>query len=312
MNTRAQIRWLPDGHRLHMQDGPIDLIVEAFGAAAEVEAAYRAACERFITVLDELCSELPFLRTALSGVVQNANSEDGPYPRSAVAQRMTAATLPYAAQHFITPMAAVAGAVADEILATMTTAAQLARAYVNDGGDIALHLTAGEKFVVGMVEHGIMQRPDCPSLFGTTTLEYSQPVRGIATSGWGGRSFSLGIADAVTVLADRAATADAAATIIANAVDLPGHPRIVRVPARELAPDSDLGKIPVTQAVGELTAMEINVALTRGVTTAESLLQRKLIHAAALCLQGETRVVGAAPEIAKLSVPSREGSLVHA
>jgi ApbE superfamily uncharacterized protein (UPF0280 family) len=306
MSTRAQIRWLPDGHRLHLQDGPIDLIVEGFGAAAEMESAYRAARERFTTILDELCSELPFLRTALSGVVQNANSEDGPHPRGAVAQRMSAATFPYAAQHFITPMAAVAGAVADEILTTMTAAAQLSRAYVNDGGDIALHLTTGEKFVVGMV-----QRPDRPSLFGATTLEFSQPVRGIATSGWRGRSFSLGIADAVTVLADRAATADAAATIIANAVDLPGHPRILRVPARELAPDSDLGEIPVTQAVGDLTAAEINEALTQGATTAESLLQRKLIYAAALCLQGETRVVGGVSEFTQI-VPSHEGSLVHA
>jgi hypothetical protein len=304
MSTRAQIRWLPDGHRLHLQDGPIDLIVEAFGAAAEMESAHHAACQRFTTVLDELCRELPFLRTALSGVVQNANSEDGPHPRGAVAQRMIAATLPYAAQHFITPMAAVAGAVADEILTTMTAAAQLSRAYVNDGGDIALHLTTGEKFAVGMV-----QRPDRPSLFGTTTLEFSQPVRGIATSGWRGRSFSLGIADAVTVLADRAATADAAATIIANAVDLPEHPRILRVPARELAPDSDLGEIPVTQAVGELTAAEINEALTQGATTAESLLQRKLIYAAALCLQGETRVVGGVSEFTQI-VPSQEGGLV--
>ena len=51
-------------------------------------------------------------------------------------------------------------------------------------------------------------------------------MRGIATSGWRGRSFSLGIADAVTVLAATAAEADAAATVIANAVDLPGHPAI--------------------------------------------------------------------------------------
>jgi ApbE superfamily uncharacterized protein (UPF0280 family) len=306
MNTRVQIRWLPDGHRLHLHDGPIDLIVEAFGAEVEVQAAYHAACQRFTTILDELCIELPFLRTALPRVAQNANSEDGPYPRGAVARRMTAAALPYAAQHFITPMAAVAGAVADEILTTMTAAAQLARAYVNDGGDIALHLSPSQKFVVGMV-----QRPDRPSLFGTAILEFSQPVRGIATSGWRGRSFSLGIADAVTVLADRAATADAAATIIANAVDLPGHPRILRVPARDLAPDSDLGEIPVTQAVGELTPTEIDEALTKGAATAESLRQQKLIHAAALCLCGETRVVGGVRDVAQI-VPSHEGSLVHA
>jgi ApbE superfamily uncharacterized protein (UPF0280 family) len=200
---------------------------------------------------------------------------------------MTAATRPYAPQHFITPMAAVAGAVADEILATMVMASKLARAYVNDGGDIALHLTPGEKFLIGMVD-----RPDRPSLFGTTTLEFPHPVRGIATSGWRGRSFSLGIADAVTVLADCAAAADAAATIIANAVDLPGHPRILRVPARELAPDSDLGDLPVTQAVGELTENEINGALAAGVRTAKSLLGHGLIRATALRLRGQTRAVG--------------------
>ena len=66
-------------------------------------------------------------------------------------------------------------------------------------------------------------------------------MRGVATSGWRGRSFSLGIADAVTVLAATAAAADAAATIIANAVDLPGHPAIARRPASELEDDSDLG-----------------------------------------------------------------------
>jgi uncharacterized protein len=303
MNQHAQIRWLPDGRRLHMQDGPIDLVLEAFGAGSEVEAAYRAACERFTTVLDELCGELPFLRTALPRTTYGDNR----WPQGAVAQRMTVATLPYAARHFITPMAAVAGAVADEILAAMVAAAELARAYVNDGGDIALHLTVGEKFLVGMVD-----RPDRPSLFGTTTLEFSHPVRGIATSGWRGRSFSLGIADAVTVLADNAAAADAAATIIANAVDLPGHPRILRAPARELVPDSDLGELPVTQAVGELTESEINEALAAGVRTAESLLGHGLIRATALRLRGETRVVGDVTGFSKIAIPVREGSLVHA
>ena len=41
------------------------------------------------------------------------------------------------AQCLITPMAAVAGAVAEAVLAAMTAAAPLTRAYVNDGGDIA-------------------------------------------------------------------------------------------------------------------------------------------------------------------------------
>jgi ApbE superfamily uncharacterized protein (UPF0280 family) len=298
VKARAQIQLLPDGRRLHLRDGPIDLIVEAFGSATEIDAAYRAASQRFVTVLDELCGELPFLR--------QPTRRGDPLPMGVIAQRMVAAVAPYGEWTFITPMAAVAGAVAEEILGTMTSVANLSRAYVNDGGDISLHLSPGEHFVVGMVE-----RPDHSSLFGTATLDWTQPVRGIATSGWRGRSFSLGIADAVTILADRAATADAAATIIANAVDLPGHPSVTRVPARELAPDSDLGDRLVTQAVGELSPLEIAAALDAGVGAAESLLSDRLIRAGALRLRGETRVIGLTPRMCK-GERQEARSLIHA
>ena len=298
MNTRAQIRLLDDGRRLHLNDGPIDLIIEAFGETDEVSAAYHAAAQRFATVLDELCAELTLLR-------QTAQI-DGPLPSGAIARRMAAAVAPYCERTFITPMAAVAGSVAEEILHAMTAAASLSRAYVNNGGDIALHLAPGEHFVAGMVE-----RPDRPSLFGTATLDAAQPVRGIATSGWRGRSFSLGIADAVTVLADRAAVADAAATVIANPVDLPGHPAIVRVPARTLAPDSDLGDRLVTQKVGELSPAEISAALDAGVNVARSLLSRGLIRSAALHLRGATRVVGLNLESTTMAIPESR-TLIHA
>jgi ApbE superfamily uncharacterized protein (UPF0280 family) len=296
VNPRAQIRLLPDGRRLHLHDGPIDLIVEAFGEPPQVNAAYRAACVRFATVLDELCRELSFLRQPCL--------EESPWPQGAVARRMMAAAKPYAPEYFITPMAAVAGAVAEEILAAMVSTAELSRAYVNNGGDIALHLRVGEQFVVGMVE-----RPDRPSLMGTTTLRASNPVRGVATSGWRGRSFSLGIADAVTILADRAAAADAAATIIANAVDLPGHPAIVRVAARELQPDSDLGERLVTQVVGELAPRDVDQALKSGADTADRLLRMGLIRSAALSLQGDTRIVA---ERKMIATPVAERILVHA
>lgn len=279
MKPRAQIRLLEDGRRLHLHDGPIDLIVEAFCESDEVAAAYRSAAKRFVNVLDELCGELAFLRQAARA--------RGPIPSGVIARRMVAAVTPYCERRFITPMAAVAGAVAEEILGVMTAAAKLSRAYVNNGGDIALYLGPGEHFAVGMVE-----RPDRPSLFGTVTLDSTQTVRGIATSGWRGRSFSLGIADAVTVLADRAAMADAAATVIANAVDLPRHPDILRVPARSLAPDSDLEDRLVTQGVGELSRAEIDTALGRGVAVARQLLADGLIRSAALHLRRETRLVG--------------------
>jgi hypothetical protein len=158
----------------------------------------------------------------------------------------------------------------------------------------------------------MVERPDRASLFGTTTLDWASPVRGIATSGWRGRSFSLGIADAVTVLADRAAAADAAATIIANAVDLPGHPRVTRVPACTLAPDSDLGSRLVTTAVGELSSAEAEEALAGGVRTAELLLRIGLIRSVALRLQGETRVVGSVNKSHGIALSEEERNLIHA
>jgi ApbE superfamily uncharacterized protein (UPF0280 family) len=199
---------------------------------------------------------------------------------------MAAAVRPHAQCCFITPMAAVAGAVADEIMAVMQQSAPLRRAFVNNGGDIALHLADGETFCVGLID-----RPDRPGLFGATEIKHADEVRGIATSGWRGRSFSLGIADAVTVLAACAADADAAATVIANAVDLHGHPAVRRVAACEVQADSDLGDRPVTRAVGALSPDEIDTALQRGVDVGEQLRRAGLIAAAALHCQGRTRTL---------------------
>jgi ApbE superfamily uncharacterized protein (UPF0280 family) len=280
MKRLPQIALLPDGKRLHLQDGPIDLIVEAKGRAYDVRAAYQAAAERFTGLLDELCEELAELRRG---------AEPGRcLLKGVVARRMHAAVAPFAAGCFITPMAAVAGSVAEEILGSMLGAAALDRAYVNNGGDIALHLGEAEQFTVGLID-----RPDSEGLMRAMVIGADDPFRGIATSGRHGRSFSLGIADAVTVLARTASMADAAATIIANAVDLPGHPGIVRRPANELQPDSDLGERLVTRDVAALTESEIEQALETGADCARRLLGAGLIEGAALQLQGEAMLVGA-------------------
>ena len=280
MTRVPQIGWLADGRRLHLQDGPIDLIVEVHGSETNRHAAYDAAVRRFTGLLDELCDELPLLRQAADPARREL--------QGAVARRMDAAVAPFALDHFITPMAAVAGSVAEEILGAMLDAARLERSYVNNGGDIALHLGHGEHFTVGL-----MDRPDRHGVMRTTIVDADDPTRGVATSGRHGRSFSFGIADAVTVLARTASQADAAATIIANAVDLPGHPAIVRCPAHDLQPDSDLGARLVTRDVGELTGHEIQDALESGAACARKLLAAGLIDGAALRLQGETVVVSA-------------------
>jgi len=279
MTRLPQIALLSDGRRLHLQDGPIDLIVEARGRVDAVRAAHEAAARRFTGLLDELCAELPRLRRA---ALPAACSLEG-----TVARRMYAAVTPYAWDRFITPMAAVAGSVAEEILGAMLDVATLDQAYVNNGGDIALHLGAGEHFSVGL-----MDRPDRDGVMRTMRIDSDDRARGIATSGRHGRSFSLGIADAVTVLAATASQADAAATVIANAVDLPGHPAITRRPANELQPDSDLGARLVTREVGELSRDEIAAALESGAECARQLFDRGLIEGAVLRLCGDMLVMG--------------------
>lgn len=305
MTRRPQIALLPDGRRLHLQDGPIDLVIEACGDRAEVEIAYAAAAESFTGLLDRLCGELPELRRRAAARI--------PSLEGVVARRMHAAVAPFADAHFITPMAAVAGAVAEEVLGAMTRAATLTRAYVNNGGDIALHLTPGQRFTVGLVAH-----VDPPTLAGKTIVDADSEVRGIATSGRHGRSFSLGIADAVTVLARTASQADAAATMIANAVDLPGHPGITRVPACEIQPDADLGERLVTRDVAPLALDEVMMALDAGAVRARELLSRGLVEGAALGLQGEMQVVAPIDSclfnVAKTSaaIPPPIGSLLDA
>lgn len=271
-------RILPDGRRLLLQQGPIDLVIEAVGEKGAVKAAHEAAILRFDGLLAELCDELKLLRTAVS--------RTSPLPLGPIARRMHAAVSPFAISSFITPMAAVAGSVAQEILGVICAAAPLQRAYVNNGGDIALHLSAGEQFRIGLVK-----RPDRPEFFATATIRPDDGVAGIATSGYPGRSFSLGIAEAVTVLAPTAAMADAAATVIANAIDLPGHPAIERLPANAIQSDSDLGDRLVTRDVGPLATDEIETALAAGLAEAERLRDAGLIVCAATHLQGVSRTL---------------------
>ena len=271
---------LPDG-RLHLQHGPIDCLCRAWGDAADVRDAYRAAAAAFGPVLDDLVSELPRLRAPLPSVP----------PEGTVARAMHAACAPFA-DRFITPMAAVAGAVADFVLAALCQGGRLDRAYVNNGGDIAVHLVPGRSLRCGMVADLA-----APALDGVFVLDANNPSRGLATSGrackgHGGRSFSFGIADAVTVLAATAAAADAAASMVANAVDLPGHPAIIRRPASDIDPDSDLGARPVTWEVGPLAAHDVAAALDAGAAAADALLAAGLIHGAVLALRGRMRVCG--------------------
>lgn len=276
MMTKAQSNRLGDNKRLHLNHGPIDLIIEAFGKPEKVESAYKAVDAEFKTLLSDLVTELAALRRPAK-----INSDD---ISTKVGLRMLEATVPFSS-NFITPMAAVAGSVADYMLQCLCQETSFKRAYVNNGGDIALHLSEGESFEIGLIGH-----PKDTQLAGTISISEEDKIGGIATSGRHGRSHSLGIADSVTVLAHSAAIADAAATMIANAVDLPGSPAVSRKPANELSPDSDLGERLVTIEVSPLSPRDARKAIERGYSVAKTYQSKGLIRAAWISLQGLVKV----------------------
>jgi len=270
-------------NRLHLQHGPIDIIAHVDAPEEVRKRLYTSASNRFSTVLVELVAEMDLLKQPWSA--------DLPDPKGGIAQKMCFAVR--GSDIFVTPMVAVAGAVADEMLETMLFEAQkpdscvehIHRMYVNNGGDIAFWLNTGESFSIGVVDN-----PGIPELNARVSLAYESPVRGIATSGWRGRSQSLGIADAVTVLAGSAATADAAATLIANDVNV-YYPGILKRPASEVKDESDLGMLPVTVDVPPLPVDQISEALKRGAQTAGNFIRTGKIEAAYLSLQKQTLVV---------------------
>jgi uncharacterized protein len=296
-NNGARLRLLNSGSghdRSHWQHGPIDIVTDLHGSDEAIGGAKQAMWERFVECLPELVSELKKLRTScnelLDGTSRNKEELTSfPFKGSNVftgpiAQRMLKAVFPYQSQ-FITPMAAVAGSVAQELL-EIAKRFELSKAIVNNGGDIAMFAKANENITIALLAP--VGHIDFSS---EHSIEY-----GIATSGWSGRSFSLGIADAVTVVAPTAAQADAAATMIANAVgcDLEHH-AIERKPAQTLKDDCDLGMLPVTTKVGLLPLDLVKLALTQGQAFTQTLLDKKLILCASLSLQGRSVIVTTSP-----------------
>ena len=156
---------------------------------------------------------------------------------------------------------------------------------VNNGADIALWVDSEAPIRGGLVADNVATT----SKNFTASLEVSKTsgIGRIATSGWRGRSHSLGVADGVTVVAVNAATADAAATLIANAVNV-SSTHITRRPASEIFPDSDLGSRLVTVNVARLSGSEKKSALDWGLNLAEEMMRQQIILGAILVLQGDS------------------------
>ena len=251
-----------EDNRLFLQHGPTNIVIEALGI--DKNLAYLNAKNYFETLLEELVLDLTLLKKEVV-LDRKFNNK--------ISQSMQDATERFIPS-FITPMAAVAGSIADNILKVLIDDTHLEKAYVNNGGDISFYLNENQT-MKGSLDA-------IPNMI--TEIKHKNSSRGIATSGWRGRSFSRGIADSVTVLANNAAIADAAATMIGNAVDIYDHPNIKKKPANFIYEDSDLNNLLVTVEVGKLTKIEIKKALKNGYQTAIEYVQKDLINTALIQL----------------------------
>ncbi|MCS6891492.1 MAG: UPF0280 family protein [Rhodovarius sp.] len=261
----ACARLLPDG-RLLIEEGLVHLLAGVEGGPSAVRAAHAAALRRARGLEAALGAELPLLARPLGPAM--------PVLRHPVARRMAEACWPHRAAG-LAPIACLDGAIAEHVLEAVVEQPGILCAHLNQQGRVAVHLAAGAGLHLGIGAGAAEGRPEA-----LLALRAGQGVGGVATRGWRAPGGSRGIADAVTVLAGRAADADAAAAVIADAVDV-DHPAVLRAPG----PDGR----PRTVAVRHLPPPLLLLALERGARVAERLLARGLIRGALLRL-GEQRV----------------------
>ena len=183
----------------------------------------------------------------------------------------------------LTPMAAVAGAVADEMMGRILelSAGAVTQVLVNNGGDMALYSPL-QGVRVGI--KGITRRDGRPFIL---RLRGRETAYGLATSGWRGRSVSRGIADAVVVVAPASAAADAAATYIGNAVGDDKIACVTRQKAGDLDPASDIPDVAVTVACGKLTEAEKERAIANGMKAAKKIIEKGIVKEVGIYLQGK-------------------------
>jgi len=179
----------------------------------------------------------------------------------------------------LTPMAAVAGTIADAV-ADYLADRGMTKAIVNNGGDIAIRLRGENSATVGIRED-------------VRSHEFSHVIRlgseraswGVATSGLGGRSLTRGIASAATVIAQKASIADAAATAVGNASFVEDR-QVIQENAEKIDPATDIPGIAATCKVGPLKEETRSLSLQRALRRAAELVERKIILGAGVVVDG--------------------------
>lgn len=262
---------LSDGS-IYVDVGPVQMRVHVWQGERPRTDLARAGADKAYYLLEELSEH----RGAITSNILVVNP-DPAYPR--VVNRMIE-SVRKTGDASMTPLAAVAGTVADEVADFICGLEPVTKVVVNNGGDIAIRLQEGASVRIGVQED--LSRSEFSNVL---VVDGSHGIRGVATSGMGGRSFTKGIASAVTIAAPSGSLADAAATLIGNAVNVLS-PNIKKVRAEEIDPDTDIPGHLVTVSVGELSDREVERALASGMEMAGELRRRGLIAGAILALKG--------------------------
>lgn len=255
--------------KLFLDYGPISMVIAASRDGEPLTALCRDASQIAVDCLTELGPQLKLLKRSWT--------QFEPGELSGVAVTMWQA-VQATADNDLTPMAAVAGALADKV-ADWLQQQGATKVLVNNGGDVAIRLLADETTKVG-----VMPEIGGEGFSKLVRLTSSDGIGGIATSGLGGRSFTCGVMESVTVLAKSCAVADAFATSLANASYIDSS-AVVRGLARLIDPDTDIPDLMVTESVGRLTPQEVQQSMQQVLTRLRDNVDKRIIKGATLHLQ---------------------------
>jgi len=269
------LTWLEPG-LYYLDYGPMQMTISAFCRQQPLDQDIMEAVGYAKNLLAELASCIKVAKLP-AGTIKRC-------PTSPAILAMMIDAVQRCPDPTLTPMAAVAGAIAD-CVAELLVQRGATKVIINNGGDIALRIAEGESVKVGIA-------PDLNnnSVSHFIEIDSTSKVRGIATSGLGGRGLTKGIASAAVILSENCRIADACATLVANHIFSP-DPEIKQVRAEELDPDTDIYGHLVTAALGKLQPKTWQQALQNGLAQARKVLEQGLISGAILFVGGQLAAV---------------------
>lgn len=268
-----KIALIEDGVVL-VSSGPLHMTIKASQRGIPLTGLARSGADFALEILRQQAEYLPVIKQRVASL-----SVDRGYPEVV---NLMISSCQRINDPLLTPLAAVAGAASD-MVADYIANYNATKIVVDNGGDIAIRIKGDESVKVGLRLN--LARPE----FNYTLLVDRDC--GICTSGFGGRSFTLGVADGVAVLAQKAAVADAATTFLANRTTV-NSPEIKRATAESIYPETDIPGLKVTQSIGVLNEGEIDFVLDRGKAEAIKLMKKELIHGAMFSVKDRVDSVG--------------------